>query len=99
MNALDTVIRTSTTDYQSKTIADPNLMEYSIKGTDSQWNEALKNEDSTKISNGIVQIKSNHANLAKRKLTQDDIEREIAGAQTESKKKRGKKKKKKSSKV
>jgi len=87
---------TSATGHQSKMIDDPNLMEYAIKGTDSQWNEALKDKDGTKTINGTVQIKSNHAKQTKRKLTQEDIEKEINGAQTEPKKKKRTKKKKSS---
>ena len=95
-NPLETLFRTSATGHQSKMIDDPNLMEYAIKGTDSQWNEALKDKDGTKTINGTVQIKSNHAKQTKRKLTQEDIEKEINGAQTEPKKKKRTKKKKSS---
>jgi len=84
----------SVTEHHSNVTADPGLMEYAIKGTDSQWDEALKNKDSIKT----VQIKNNNAK-SKRKLTQEDIDREITGARNETKTHRSKKKKKSSSKA
>merc|ERR1712150_87058 len=80
----------------SNVITDPDLMEYAIKGTDSQWDEVLKNKDGVKTSNGLVQIKSNEAKSTKRKHTQEDINRETTGALNEKKKQKHKKKKKSS---
>lgn len=72
-------------------IDNPDLLEYAIKGTDNQWNEALKNGDGKKTSN--VQILSSHGKAPKRKLNQEDIEKEITGVKAPSKKKKGRKKK------
>jgi len=81
----------SATGDQSDMIGNPDLLEYAIKGTDNQWNEALKNGDGAKTSN--VQILSTHGKAPKRKLNQEDIEKEITGTKAPSKKKKGRKKK------
>jgi hypothetical protein len=67
------------------------LMQYAVKGSDAQWDEALKHKD---VSGNIVQIKSRKEKISKRKLDQEDIEKEMPGVgkSKKSKKKGGKKK-------
>ena len=70
-------------------------MKFAIKGTDDDWNKALKGQEVS--SSGVVQIESG---AFKRKLNQDDIDKEAGvspkGGSSKKKKKRkstGKKKK------
>jgi N-acetyltransferase 10 len=79
----------------SSTVTDDSeFMKFAIKGTDDDWNKALKGQEVS--SSGVVQIESG---AFKRKLNQDDIDKEAGvspkGSSSKKKKKRkstGKKK-------
>jgi len=64
---------TSTMRKLSKIISkDPEIMQYAIKGSNDQWSEALQDRKDAK--DGMVSIKS--VRPAKRKLREEDVERE-----------------------
>ncbi len=69
-------------------------MKFAIKGTDAEWEKALEGQKSAVNSNGMVQIQRNDSATVKRKLNQDDIDREAGiSSSTVSKKKKKQRKK------
>lgn len=80
----------------SELAGDGDLLKYVIKGSDADWNDALHGKEGMIDGQGIVQVKrKDTSGKVKRKLNQEDIDKE-AGIVTESakKKKKGKKSKK-----
>ena len=71
---------------------DSELMKFAIKGTDADWNKALKGQEVG--SSGVVQIESKGKTPTKRKLNQEDIDKEAGSAPKDHKKKKKKKVKK-----
>jgi N-acetyltransferase 10 len=78
---------------------DKEIMKYMIKGSDAAWEDALKGKEETIDAQGVVQIKR-QTKKVKRKLNQEDIEKEAGGVdgtptskKTPSKKKKNKKSK------
>mmetsp|Transcript_11136 Transcript_11136/g.12323 ORF Transcript_11136/g.12323 Transcript_11136/m.12323 type:complete len:1141 (-) Transcript_11136:145-3567(-) len=60
----------------SQTVAaDTELMNFAIKGTDEEWKEALKSNIGVD-SNAVVQVKRRESGAAKRKLNQEDVDKE-----------------------
>ena len=53
-------------------VDDSKIMKYAIKGTDSQWKEAINSKNETLKSSSIVQIKNNGHKVIKRKLKGND---------------------------
>jgi len=58
---------------------DMDVMKYAIRGSDDQWNQALRKSEG--VINGLVQIKTieSRKTFPKRKLSQNDIEKELMG--------------------
>ena len=79
----------------SKIADDYELMQFAVKGSDEDWKKALKDQEVGPT--GVVQIQSNAAGKVKRKLNQEDIDKEagIAPKRPLIKKKRQKKSKRK----
>jgi len=78
---------------------DAEIMQYAIKGSDKEWSEALK--ESEVNENGTIAIRSVQEKAGKRKLGEEDIEREgemATPSKTPKSKKSKSSKKKKSSK-
>ena len=78
---------------------DKEIMKYMIKGSDAAWEDALKGKEETIDAQGVVHIKR-QTKKVKRKLNQEDIEKEAGGVdgtptskKTPSKKKKNKKSK------
>jgi len=75
---------------------DSEMMKFAIKGTDADWEEALNGQEIGASS--VVQIQSNSVGSFKRKLNQDDIDKEVGltpkSSSTKKKKKSSKKIKK-----
>lgn len=72
---------------------DGDLIKYVIKGSDADWAEALDGKETMIDSQGIVQVKRRDTSgKPKRKLNQEDIDKEV-GIVTESAKKKKKNKK------
>ena len=71
---------------------DADIMKYAIKGSDADWENALKGRETNIDDQGVVQIKSKGAH-AKRKLNQEDIDK-VAGLSEETPSKKKKKKRK-----
>ena len=81
------------TNISSSITGDYDMMKFAIKGSDADWNNALKGQDVG--STGVVQIESYVSGKVKRKLNQEDIDKEAGIAPKKSKKKkRGKQSKK-----
>jgi N-acetyltransferase 10 len=55
---------------------DYDIMKYAIKGSNDDWEEALSGKDSTIDEQGIVQVKGK-TNKPKRKLNQEDVDKEM----------------------
>lgn len=77
----------------SKITDDYELMQFAVKGTDEDWKKALGGQEVG--STGVVQIQSNAGGKAKRKLNQEDINKEAGIAPKSSSKKKKKSKKSK----
>ena len=77
----------------SSVSGDSELMKFAIKGTDADWENALTGQDVS--SSGVVQIRSNDTGPEKRKLNQDDVDKEAGLTPQKSKKKKKNKKSKK----
>lgn len=59
---------------------DDDIMQYSIRGTDQDWSKALKGKD---VDGGTVQIMSmEEKRPGKRRVNDEDIQREMDGAST-----------------
>lgn len=69
---------------------DADIMQYAIKGSDADWENALKGKEANIEQQGVVQIKSQGVKKAKRKLNQEDVEKEMGGTETTSKTKKKK---------
>lgn len=67
------------------------MMKFAVKGTDEDWEKALKGQEIG--SSGVVQIQSNDPKGSfKRKLNQEDIDKEVGLSPNSKKKKKGSKK-------
>lgn len=95
MEALSTGQMTS--NLPSEVAGDSDIMKYAIKGSDSDWKDALKGKESTIDEQGLVQIKS-QSKIIKRKLNQDDVDKEAGDEEVTPSKNKKKKKPKKGSK-
>ena len=74
---------------------DGDIMKFAIKGSNADWDDALKGKESTIDEQGIVQVKGK-STKPKRKLDEKDIEKEIehdSATPTPSKKKKKKSRK------
>ena len=75
---------------------DNDIMQYAIKGSNEQWQDALEMQKVD--SKGTIQIRSQgEGSIMKRKLNDDDIEKEVSN-QSSSRKDKSSKKKKRSKK-
>lgn len=72
---------------------DSELMKFAIKGTEAEWNKALDGKEVG--SAGLVQIKSKTNEPTKRKLNQEDVDKEAGIAPKGHKKKKKNKKQRK----
>mmetsp|Transcript_17593 Transcript_17593/g.24747 ORF Transcript_17593/g.24747 Transcript_17593/m.24747 type:complete len:1144 (-) Transcript_17593:1139-4570(-) len=87
----------SSTNLPPEIMEDAEIMQYAIKGSDEQWSEALK--ESELNENGTIAIRSVQEKTGKRKLGEEDIEKEgeMATPNKTSKSKKSKSSKKKKS--
>ncbi len=77
----------------SAIVGDYEMMKFAVKGTDEDWEKALKGQEIG--SSGVVQIQSSDPKGSfKRKLNQEDIDKEVglAPKNDSKKKKKGSKK-------
>jgi len=72
MEALSTGQMTS--NLPSEVAGDADIMKYAIKGSDTDWNDALKGKEGTIDEQGHVQVKS-QSKKVKRKLNQEDVDK------------------------
>jgi len=82
--AITSLRENSSTGLSMEIATDADLMKYAIKGTDTEWNNVLKNQDNI-APNNVVQIKSSHDKSIKRKLNQEDVEKETTSGKHEAK--------------
>lgn len=82
-----------TSNLPSEITGDNDIMKYAIKGSNEDWAEALKGKEGTIEKQGIVHVKGHKK---KRKLNQEDVEKEIGIVKTPVSSKKKKKKSKKS---
>ena len=76
---------------------DNDIMQYAIKGSNEQWQDALEMQKVD--SKGTIQIRSQgEGSIMKRKLNDDDIEKEVSNQSSSRKDKSSNKKKKRSKK-
>lgn len=70
------------------------LMKFAIKGTNAEWEKALEGQKSAVSSSGMVQIQRSDGAVVKRKLNQDDIDREAGITSPKDSKKKKKQRRK-----
>jgi len=75
-----------------------DLMKFAIKGTDADWERALEGQKSAVNSSGMVQVQRNDSTAVKRKLNQDDVDKEAGINSPKGSAKKKKKQRKKSKK-
>ena len=86
----------SSTALPTEIANDNDIMQYAIKGSNEQWQDALEMQKVD--SKGTIQIRSQgEGSIMKRKLNDDDIEKEVSN-QSSSRKDKSSKKKKRSKK-
>ena len=66
-----------TSNLPQEIAGDHDIMKYAIKGSNEDWEEALKGKEGTIDGQGIVQVKGK-SKKAKRKITQEDVDKEMA---------------------
>lgn len=85
----------ATAKLPSAIVDDSELMKFAIKGTDAEWEKALEGQKNAVNASGMVQVQRNDSTAVKRKLNQEDIDRE-AGISSQKGTKKKKKQQKKS---
>lgn len=85
----------STSNLPDEIAKDQDIMQYAIKGSNEEWSDALANKKLD--GKGTIQIRSEgniaKGGIVKRKLNEDDIEKEITGQSSTKKKERKQSKK------
>mmetsp|Transcript_12214 Transcript_12214/g.22898 ORF Transcript_12214/g.22898 Transcript_12214/m.22898 type:complete len:1126 (-) Transcript_12214:90-3467(-) len=76
----------------SEVANDDDIMQFTIKGSDADWENALKGKKDELEKHGVIQIERQGSKQIKRKLNQEDVEKElgVAAANMSSKKKKKK---------